>query len=514
MKRLAAIPYGLIVVAVALLTRAATLGLESLWFDEAFTFRVASPGTDFWRAILGDDHPPLWSMIQWLNLRLIGTSEAAYRLPAMLASVAACWLIYRIALHLSRDRKLALIAGLLSALLPASIYFGQDGRMYAFLAMLLLLMIYAAMLERWWLVALAGILAEYTQPAALMYIAAIGLVMLWHYGRDVLNLVYFARGYLKYRKPIYLRCARCLAKPFLALAAIALAYLPWTGIMITQAARVYESFWTPPLNPVNVLWPFILDTAGSRATDLLQPFIYGAFILLTAIGVWTFVRTKAYEWGALRNHLYIMVPIVGGPLLLALVSLLWGRSIYVYRPMLVSGLLLTIPWAYALTRINLADRRALQAATAIALAMGVFFYYTNNRREDMPTWLTPITSHWEPGDVIYYTNGTPAVTDEHYLPASYPYALRPYHGNVMSITDEVRSAFHMPSLQFDELRTVGYSRAWVVTVINPFTEDGETGYIASILLNHPVLWEEVVPTSKISVDSIYLVDLCSPSCQF
>ena len=131
----------LILAIVATIPRLATLGMESLWFDESFTWLVVKPGTDFWHAVLGDDHPPLWSMVQWLNVRLFGGSEFAFRLPAMLFSIACVLLIYVIALQVTSHRPTALIAGLFTALLPGSVYFGQDGRMYAAMACFILLMV-------------------------------------------------------------------------------------------------------------------------------------------------------------------------------------------------------------------------------------------------------------------------------------------------------------------------------------------------------------------------------------
>src|SRR6185369_16047245 len=99
------------------------LGSESLWYDETFTALLAKLDLPHMlAAVRGDVHPPLWYLIEWLNVRIFGGSEFAMRLPAALFSVLAVWLVWRLAVGLGFMPKTALLAGVLAAVLPASVY--------------------------------------------------------------------------------------------------------------------------------------------------------------------------------------------------------------------------------------------------------------------------------------------------------------------------------------------------------------------------------------------------------
>lgn len=472
-------PEWFILIGLSLVLRLINLSTESLWFDESFTALVAKQGANFWPAVFGDDHPPLWSVIQWFNVHLLGQSEIVFRLPATLMSIGCVLLIWRIALALKFERKTAFLAGLLTAIVPASIYFGQDGRMYAALAFFLLLVIWAALTDHWFLFFIGATGAVYTQNAGLMYVFAIG------------SIVLLTR----------IKTPRRLIKPVLALSGTVLMWLPWSIEFVIMAQRVKESFWMPPINGLNVWWPYLFDTVGARIPDLLQPHVYGVAICISIVGLIVSRQWLKSEQGAI-----ILSGLFGGPLCLASFSLIWQRNIFVYRPILVSGLLLMIFWAYALMHLSIPNRKVARIVVGATLLVAILFHYTYNLREDIPAWLQPVTSQWQPGDVIYYTNGTPAILFQHYL-ADKPSLIRPYHGDVMSITDEDRTAFGMVSEPFDLLPIQGYKRVWLLTIRNPFTEPDEATELDRILANYKVETIKNFQTSKISWDAIYLIQL-------
>src|SRR4030042_3827073 len=107
---------------VALVSRLATAGLESLWYDESFTAWLAVLPLD--RAMLataGDVHPPLWYLIEWLTVRALGNSEWALRFPAGVFSALAVVESYYLVKHLASERAGLIAAGLL-AILPGPLY--------------------------------------------------------------------------------------------------------------------------------------------------------------------------------------------------------------------------------------------------------------------------------------------------------------------------------------------------------------------------------------------------------
>ena len=108
---------------------------QGLWYDEAFTWRVARlPFPRMMEALAGDVHPPLWYVIEWVTIRLFGESEVVLRLPALLFGVLGLWLVYRLGLALGYARKTSTLAAVLLAGLPGWIYYSQEARMYTLLA--------------------------------------------------------------------------------------------------------------------------------------------------------------------------------------------------------------------------------------------------------------------------------------------------------------------------------------------------------------------------------------------
>src|SRR5678809_1398424 len=111
---------------IAAILRFISLGSEGLWYDEGFTAWLVKlrPG-DMWRAIQGDVHPPLWYLIEYLNVRTFGSSPFALRLPSAILGVLIVLMIWRLAGLIGFERKTALLAGLLAAVLPGAVYYSQ-----------------------------------------------------------------------------------------------------------------------------------------------------------------------------------------------------------------------------------------------------------------------------------------------------------------------------------------------------------------------------------------------------
>ena len=75
----------------AAVLRLSTLGLQSFWFDEAFTpLHVLHPSlvTTLEWVPKTENTPPLWYLIEWFDYRLLGNGEFALRLPSAIAGIA------------------------------------------------------------------------------------------------------------------------------------------------------------------------------------------------------------------------------------------------------------------------------------------------------------------------------------------------------------------------------------------------------------------------------------------
>lgn len=103
----------------------------SLWLDETGTFWVIEKGfREIWSrgSYL---HFPTYYYILWFGTKLIGTSEAALRVPSVLAMAGAVYLLYLAARELFA-REVALIAAIIFSLHPIVMQESIDARPYAF----------------------------------------------------------------------------------------------------------------------------------------------------------------------------------------------------------------------------------------------------------------------------------------------------------------------------------------------------------------------------------------------
>jgi mannosyltransferase len=117
--------------------RFATLDVQSLSNDEAFTLAIATGGLDsvYSSVESTESTPPLYYYLAWGWAKLFGTGDASLRLlPALLGTllVPVTWAAARETL----PRRSALIAALLVAVSPLLVWYSQEARAYALLALL------------------------------------------------------------------------------------------------------------------------------------------------------------------------------------------------------------------------------------------------------------------------------------------------------------------------------------------------------------------------------------------
>ena len=120
-------------VGLCLLAAAVRLGTSrGLWVDEAISVSQAqmSFGSMLEDMRSTDVHPPLHHAVLWVTVRLFGTSEAAVRLPSLLAGVALvpamAW-----AGRALYDRRTGWVAAVLAVLAPFCVWYSQEARMYS-----------------------------------------------------------------------------------------------------------------------------------------------------------------------------------------------------------------------------------------------------------------------------------------------------------------------------------------------------------------------------------------------
>lgn len=117
--------------------RLSTIGLQSFWFDEAFTpVHVIHPSLIATMKTMShtENSPPLWYFIIWVWTRLFGTGVVAMRLPSAFAGIALIAVAWGIGDELA-GRRAALAAAALAAFNPLFVWYSQEARTYELYAL-------------------------------------------------------------------------------------------------------------------------------------------------------------------------------------------------------------------------------------------------------------------------------------------------------------------------------------------------------------------------------------------
>ncbi len=127
----------LLVLAAAL--RFSTLGLQSLWYDEAFTpvhVLRAGLGATLHGVVHTENTPPLWYMLVWVWSRIFGAGAIALRFPSALAGVATVWVGWGIGRELTGRKATAIAAAAFVAVNPLFVWYSQEARAYGLFVLL------------------------------------------------------------------------------------------------------------------------------------------------------------------------------------------------------------------------------------------------------------------------------------------------------------------------------------------------------------------------------------------
>jgi mannosyltransferase len=171
----------------AAVLRLSTLGLQSFWYDEAFTpLHVLHPSLFDTLEWVGrtENSPPLWYLLEWFDYRLFGSGEFALRLPSALAGIALVPVSYGVGRELV-GRATGIAFAALVTVSPMFVWYSQEARSYGLFTLtagLTMLAFVRALREptgrRWALFALFGTLALLSHYFAVFLIIGMGLWLL------------------------------------------------------------------------------------------------------------------------------------------------------------------------------------------------------------------------------------------------------------------------------------------------------------------------------------------------
>jgi hypothetical protein len=381
---------------------------DSFWYDEAFTYRIATLRLDqLPAAIIQDVHPPLHYSIIWLWARVGGTdSEALLRLPALAAGLFSVWLLYRVALASGLPRRAALIAMLIVALMPAAIYYSAELRQYSMLSCAVFLAALGLLTGKHWQFILGTILTGWLHNLGLFY---------------VVTLVISA---LVWRREFRLRT-------ILATGAAACAFVP---LIAVQSSHIADGFWIH-WTAAQPLWLFVFPLLYIETAYLLA-------VLPAQIAIVLASFAAARSWLADRRGALLLLIMVLPVLLVSAASIVW-RPVFLARPFLPVLMLACLPVALAVHQHARLFRSAIVPVAAVALL--TFYARSVYTRPDYREY---VERGCTGADAMYYTSIEGALTMQPYWHDA-PAAIwdgASDKGETFTISDMVAYDFHMDSI--------------------------------------------------------------------
>jgi 4-amino-4-deoxy-L-arabinose transferase-like glycosyltransferase len=396
------------VLLLALVARLPGLGDRPLWYDEAFAvlFSAKGPGAMIVGTlttegrVAADVHPLLYYTALWGWDQAFGSSPVASRGLSVLVDLAVVALGFFLARELFGMRE-AIAGGVLLALAPFQVHYGQEARMYALLAAFLIgaTLVYVRALERgglwrWVVLGVLGAAAQYTHNLAVLYLVPLGLTSL----------------ILRRRKAIW---GTAIAGP------VAVALLtPWLVHLPSQLARVSQAYWIAPPGPADLVRTLLVFVAGLPVPDSLLPVVLILAVLVIAVVLWlTLQAWKRGDPGSRRAAW--LAYLAFAPVILMFVASMWS-PIYLDRAMLPSGVafILWLGWALAAQRGAPVFTWTGRPALALAFAVGLFGFYTYSGfpYAPYPNLDEFLRQHRAPGDVIVHSNKLSAIPAIYYAP--------------------------------------------------------------------------------------------------
>ncbi len=320
-----------------------------LWLDETSSFWQISAGLSHIFSRRGQVSAA-YPYILWLTTRLTGTSEIGLRIPSILATLAAAYLLYRAARELF-DRDVALIAVVFFCIHPIVVFASIDARPYAFGAFAINAAIFMLVRLRHsnsdWLAAGFGFSAAASTHFQLLFGAVLPVLAVCFLAAKIRDVKTLAR------------------QAAIAFGAFALVFLPVIPDLL-QLFRYRQTYVFERSTPR-------LVELGSSLAPGWSVFIFTATVLAAIAIRKVDLRNQAGGWGFLVCASLGLVPI----LLLYGVSALTPTNIFVARYRLIAIPGIALWWAWLISRI---DSRFLRVLFCVAIvATGA---YRKLRSED------------------------------------------------------------------------------------------------------------------------------------
>jgi mannosyltransferase len=357
------------------------LSARSLWFDEAFAWRIT---TFSWREMIErvarDNSPPLYYLCLKTWVSVFGTSPAALRSLSVLFGAVTIVGMYLFTLEALRTepisgskprtderraKETALFVAALVALSIFQIRYAWEARMYTLgtaLAALSSWALFRALhspprsVRPWLLYGFFALLFAYTHNYALFSITAQGL---------------FVLGYLLVRADwnigAVLREPR-LWRLLLAASLVIVGWLPWLPSFLAQKAQVQAAYWTSDVGPWDVptvCYQMFIQPEASLSPSRQFELWAMDLCILGLVALWR--KAKPAEW-------YLLCASVTPFVLSILISILDTKT-FGLRYFLFAHLFLLAGLAVLWARIPLRIERGLLGGFILTNALFIYINF-------------------------------------------------------------------------------------------------------------------------------------------
>jgi uncharacterized membrane protein len=456
-----------IIFVLALAVRLLGIATRPIWYDEAFSILFSEKGISPMLygtlAATGsgtaDIHPISYYTLLWLWMKVFGESLISVRILSIITGMGVVCLIYLIGRELFGETT-AQFAMLFTALAPFQIHYAQEIRMYAFMAMWLLLATYAYIRGsktgklRWWILfAIAAALAQYAHNLAAFYLIPLAIT------------------------PILQRDWKSLKAVLLAGLGAVVLYIPWLIEIPGQFAKVEQSYWVARPDLSRLFTLLLVFTTNLPLPNNWLPIALLIALMLVVVGILQTVRMIRKDSSG--EGLWTFYLSFAPPLLLFLFSQ-W-EPVYIERALVPSGAVFMLWIAWVLTHTKLP--RPIQGLAFILLAVAsIMGIYEHVVYKDFPygpfqALDASLQSRIQSGDLIVHSNKLsllPAIYFDRSLPQVYiADAPGSPEDTLAPATQEVLGVSAKPNIQ----TAVGNaSRVWYIIYQSSIEEYQSSGY--------------------------------------
>lgn len=375
----------LIITAIGTALRSYHLTARSLWFDEAFSWRLVQFNwSEMITRAAADVHPPLYYLLLKSWSLVFASSLLSLRSFSVLFAATTILAGYLFASSVFRSRLTGLTAAAFIALSGFQIQYGWEARMYTLgttLALssswLLILGIRKPRLYIWLLYSVTAVAFAYTHYFAFFSLAAHAIFVITY-------LIYSARG-----RPGEVLQNKILWYALISAIVALVIYLPWLPTFLSQNRQVQEAYWVPELSLRSIpsTWYRFISPTNNINTHQYRIWVItvSSIFLISLIGriiipSWRRKLSKTVADGSYFVLLMILTPFV-----LAVILSLIGQSLYNDRFFVFAQLFALVALASLISHISFKwIRYSFITLTLIALGGASVTYYLELNIENKP----------------------------------------------------------------------------------------------------------------------------------